>query len=79
MELGVGSGCVVPHLNFMEFSPVPPSSYLRMSPECTPRMSPSMFLRWTTPRRSAEMKKRMLNRYRLNFNWNNKFNKKAEL
>ena len=41
----------------LEFSPVPPSSYLRMSPECTPRTSPSMFLRWTTPRRSTEMKR----------------------
>ena len=40
----------------LEFSPVPPSSYLRMFPECTPRTSPSMFLRWTTPRRSTEMK-----------------------
>ena len=27
----------------LEFSPVPPSSYLRMSPECTPRASPSIF------------------------------------
>ena len=27
-------------------------------------------------RTMPEMKKRMLNRYRLNFNWNNKFNKK---
>ena len=40
----------------LEFSPVPPSSYLRMFPECTPRTSPSMFLRWTTPRGSTEMK-----------------------
>ena len=27
-------------------------------------------------RTMPEMKKRILNRYRLNFNWNNKFNKK---
>ena len=47
----------------LEFSPVPPSSYLRMSPECTPRTSPSMFLRWTTPRRSME-RKRMTSRPR---------------
>ena len=38
---------------------MPPSSYLRMSPECTPRMSPSMFLRWTTSRRSATERRRM--------------------